>query len=247
MTVIKSISSITLTLLAAGALFTSCEADKVTYSGAERVLFADTMATYPILAEDKGFDVAVASTVTCDYDRTFGVEIVDKGSTAIENYHYRLETNNVTIKAGEGSGVVRLLANYDHFEASDSLGVVLRLIVPDQLNWESLYPTQTKVVFMKCCPFDASKWVADGGNFMLYATFPLSESSVVHRLVKAEVAPDGKHIIFKKLISDVYDITMHFDDTDPLEPTVEVLPQISFADTNYGVIYMQTDDSVDNY
>ena len=236
-----------ITLFAAGALTTGCDADRVSYSEAERIMFADTLQTCPVVPDnDAGFAVKVASTVRCDYDRTFGVEVVDAGSTAIENYHYRLAANSVTIKAGEGAAEVRLLADYDHFEASDSLGVVLRLVTPDAVKWD-MYPQQTKVVFMKCCPFDIHDWTSDGGNFILYATFPFSDSSIEKRLVKAEAMPDGRRIRFKSMLGEGFDLKMRFSTGDPLDPTVEVLPKKAFFASNYGDIYSQTDPAASSY
>ena len=69
-----------------------CHERYVTYSDAEYIMFADTMATYPVQSVDSTFKIPVVSTVTRDYDRIVGVEIIDKGSNAIEMKHYRLET-----------------------------------------------------------------------------------------------------------------------------------------------------------
>ena len=79
----------------------ACQERYVTYSDAEYVMFADTIATYPVQNDVEYFSVPVVSTVTRDYDRTFGVEIIDGGSNAIEKVHYSLKSNTVTIKAGE--------------------------------------------------------------------------------------------------------------------------------------------------
>ena len=82
------------------ALATGCKEEYKTYSDAEYVLFADTLATYAVLQDQDYFSVPVSSTVACDYDRTFGVEIIDQGSNAVEGKHYRLLSNTITIKAG---------------------------------------------------------------------------------------------------------------------------------------------------
>ena len=66
-------------------LAVSCHERYVTYSDAEYVMFADTIATYPVQQDVEWFSIPVVSTVTRDYDRTFGVEVVDKGNNAIEN------------------------------------------------------------------------------------------------------------------------------------------------------------------
>ena len=68
----------------------ACQERYVTYSDAEYVMFADTLATYPVQNDVEYFSVPVVSTVTRDYDRTFGVEIIDGGSNAIEKVHYSL-------------------------------------------------------------------------------------------------------------------------------------------------------------
>ena len=78
---------ITLAFVAALSM-TGCHESYVTYSDAEYVMFADTMAIYPIQTKggkdvngkvvDSTFVIPVVSTVIKDYDRTYGVEIIDK-------------------------------------------------------------------------------------------------------------------------------------------------------------------------
>lgn len=244
MTIKNCFSTIAFMLLATGALFTGCQADKQTYSEGERILFADTLASYPVLENETEIDIPVASTVRRDYDRTFGVEIVDQGSTAIENRHYRLTSNSVTIKAGETVANVRLQTVFDAFKAADSLGVILRLVMPDKLTWET-YSNQTKVVFRKFCQLQLEDWTADGGNYIFYATFPYE--SLTQILVKAEAMPDGERLRFKSLLGKDFDLTMRFYGEDPTDPIVEVLPQRAFFTNNYGVITAQTDVAAPNY
>ena len=111
----------------AAAVLTGCKENYVTYDDAEYVMFADTMATYPVRMDVEYFSIPVVSTVVRDYDRTFGVEVIDKGNNAIENLHYRLKSNTVTIKAGEIRADVLVHGFYDNIEATDSLGFQLRL------------------------------------------------------------------------------------------------------------------------
>ena len=86
-------------LLASG--LTSCHEQYTTYADKEYVMFADSLSTNIVLENQEYFTVAVSSTVARDYDRTFGLEVIDEGSNAIEGYHYRLLSNNVTIPAGK--------------------------------------------------------------------------------------------------------------------------------------------------
>ena len=100
--------------------------------------------------------IPVASTVACDYDRTFAVEVIDQGSNAIEGYHYRLKSNTITIPAGERTANVEVAGIYDHIQDTDSLGFKLHLVVPDQVRWTGLYAESdyTKVVLYKGCDYD---------------------------------------------------------------------------------------------
>ena len=86
---------------AAAMALSACQERYVTYEGAEYVMFADTLAVYPVMEGADQFSIPVVSTVVRDYDRTFGVEVLDKLSNAIERKHYSLESNTITIKAGE--------------------------------------------------------------------------------------------------------------------------------------------------
>lgn len=245
----KRIATIALSLLTAGVFMTGCDRDYVTYSEGERILFVDTLQTYPVTKDGDGLNVRISSTVKCDYDRTFGIEVVDKGSTAIENFHYNLSSNSVTIKAGEYAADVKVIGHYDNIEASDSIGTILRIVAPEQLNWE-MYGNQTKIVFMKSCPFSTEDFTADGGNYIFYATFPFSDSEIKKFLVKAEAMPDGERIRFKALFGDAdgrFDIIMRFKTDDLLEPKVEVLNQTAFYASNYGNVNVYTYDSGTNY
>ena len=94
------------------------------------------------------FNVPVSATVPADYDRTFGVEVIDKESNAVEGKHYKILSNTVTIKAGELSTNVAVEGIYKNMDISDSLGFALRLIIPETEQW-SLYKNEAKVVMQR--------------------------------------------------------------------------------------------------
>ena len=125
----------------------------MTYNDAEYVMFADTMAVYPVQKDVEWFPIPVVSTVVRDYYRTFGVEIIDKGNNAIEKLHYSLKSNTITINAGENRADVLVHGYYDNIESTDSLGFQLRLVMNDALEMP-IYGKDTKAVLLKSCPFD---------------------------------------------------------------------------------------------
>ena len=212
------IKYMTFAFLAAAALC-GCKERYVTYSDAEYVMFADTLATYPVQKDVEYFSIPVVSTVIVDYDRTYGVEIIDKGSNAIENLHYRLQSNTITIKAGENRADVMVHGCYDNIEATDSLGFTLQLVM-DEKYVMPLYGKQTKAVLMKSCPFDVNDFT---GYCVLTSMFLYNYNSTgsYQRLVYTEKHPtEPNMIICRNWINDGYDVTMTFNASDPMKPFV---------------------------
>ena len=98
---------------------------------------------YPVLGyahctgrteQRRSLDIPVAATEACSYDRTVAVEVIDKKSNAIEGKHYTIESNTITIKAGERAANVRIRGNYDAIAATDSLGLTLRCSTQQPTN-----------------------------------------------------------------------------------------------------------------
>ncbi|MBQ3198342.1 MAG: DUF4984 domain-containing protein [Alistipes sp.] len=206
----------------ATSMLASCAEEYVTYSDAEYVMFSETQSMNMILADDEYFGVAVASTVACDYDRTFGVEIVDKGSNAIEGKHYRLLSNSVTIPAGELATEVKVQGLYENIEPTDSLGFVLRLVMPEKLKW-SLYEDsdQTKVVMYKSCPFvreNFTGWCVV--TSLLLRDYP-GDNTSYQRLIRTEAHPTEENtVILRSCFYDGYDLTIKFHPEDAANPLV---------------------------
>lgn len=212
------IKYMTLAFLAVAALG-SCQERYVTYSDAEYVMFADTLATYPVQDTVEYFSIPVVSTVITDYDRTYGVEIIDKGSNAIENLHYRLQSNTITIKAGENRADVKVHGYYENIEATDSLGFTLQLVM-DEKYVMPLYGKQTKAVLMKSCPFDINDFT---GYCVLTSMFLYNYNATgsYQRLVYTVKHPtEPNTIICRNWINDGYDVTMTFNASDPMKPFV---------------------------
>ena len=212
------IKYMTLAFLAVAASV-GCKERYVTYSDAEYVMFADTLATYPFQDTVEYFSIPVVSTVVRDYDRTYGVEIIDKGSNAIESVHYRLQSNTITIKAGENRADVMVHGYYENIEATDSLGFTLQLVM-DEKYVMPLYGKQTKAVLMKSCTFDINDFT---GYCVLTSMFlyNYSVTGSYQRLVYTEKHPTEKDmVICRNWINDGYDVTMRFNSEDPMKPFV---------------------------
>lgn len=201
----------------------SCDEQYVTYNDAEYVMFSDALSQNMVLADGGVFSVPVASTVACDYDRTFGVEIIDEGSNAIEGVHYRLLSNTITIPAGERATAVEVQGLYDNISPTDSLGFVMRLVMPEQLKWNEVYPDsdRTKVVMYKSCPFDVNNFTGPCmlTSIFLY-NFPGTNTSY-QRLIETELHPTEENtVILRDALFDGYDLTITFHPENPANPLV---------------------------
>lgn len=211
-----------LSAMVAMTAMVACDEEYVTYSDAEYVMFAEEQSTNMVLADQEYFTVPVASTVACDYDRTFGVEVVDKGSNAIEGKHYRLLSNSVTIPAGKLAADVKVAGLYENIEPTDSLGFVLKLVMPEQLKF-NLYENsdQTKVVMYKSCPFDRNNftgWCVL--TSMLLRDYP-GDNTSYQRLIRTEAHPTEQNtVILRSAFYDGYDLTITFNPEDPANPLV---------------------------
>ena len=219
----KYIVSVLVALVAMGWM-TACDEEYTTYNGPEYVMFADTMSLHMVEADADFFTVPFSSTMACDYDRTFGVEIIDEGSNAIEGLHYRLESNTITIPAGELAADVRVKGLYENIEATDSLGFRLRLVMPEQLEWD-LYEgyNETKVIMYKACPFDINNftgWCVLTSMFL--RDYP-GENASYQRLIQTEAHPtEPNTVILRNALFDGYDLKIQFDTTDSANPLVKM-------------------------
>lgn len=214
--------------LCAGAV--SCKEQYTTYEGGEYLMFTDTLTTNAVVASGEPFKVSVSSTVARNYDRTYAVEVIDKGSNAIEGKHYRLKSNTITIPAGKLSTNVEVYGMYDNIEPTDSLGFTLQLVMRDELKWD-LYPeyNRTKVVMFKSCPFDINEW---GGtehqpkyclltSLLLYS-YPGTNTSY-QRLVRCYKHKNKENtIVMDDMFYDGYDVELTFNTENPSEPRLEV-------------------------
>ena len=179
---------------------------KTTYNGPDYVMFADTMSLFPVQNSQDYFTVPVASTVACDYDRTFAVEVDEKASNAIEKKHYVIESNTVTIKAGERAADLKIRGIYENIGKTDSLSITLRLVSNDETRWD-IYGTKTRVEMMKSCPFDLNVftgWCKVSSSF--YQNYM---NNIDFRLIQTEIDKEEENtIIMHDFFYKGYDLSL---------------------------------------
>lgn len=223
--------------LAAMAWLAGCKQENTVYSGPDYLMFSDSLYNYAVQESNEVFNVPVAATTAKDYDRNFAVEIIDKESNAVEGRHYRLEANTVTIKAGEMVGYVQVQGIYNNIEIADSIGFTLRLIVPEEEQWD-IYGTKANVVLHKVCPFDIHNF---SGYCLVTSTFLATDymQNVERRLITSDVVEGEENtVVLHGLYLDGYDSKITFDRENPLEPLTKMDKHIcGNADDVFGTVH----------
>ena len=222
-------------LMALLLIMAGCKEEHTTYKGPNYIMFSDSLYVLPVQNNEEYFDIPVAATQACTYDRTIAVEIIDKESNAIEGLHYTLMENTVTIKAGERVANVRVRGLYDNIAVTDSLGFTLRLVTEKDTQWD-MYGTDANIILRKTCPFNIYDFE---GYIVLNSTFLYDYTVVDKRLVRAEVDTEEENtIIVKDYFYDGYDVKLKFTTKDPLNPLIEMEEQVfGPTDEAFGTIY----------
>ena len=218
------------------ATFTNCEEQHTLYQGDEYIMFADTLTVLGVENSDEVFDITIAATTVSDKDRTVAVEVIDKHSNAIEGIHYAIESNTVTIKAGELTGSLRIKGIAENLSVDYDPEVMLHLIADDKYHWDLYGGDTTRVVLRKVCPFDIN---AFSGYAMITSTFLYNYVGSYNRLIETVVDPTEENtIIMKDFYYDGYDVKLRFTADDPLNPLIEMddQPLVTTGEA-FGTIY----------
>ena len=218
------------------ATFTGCHEEYTLYQGNEYIMFADTLTVLGVENSEEIFAIAIAATAVSDQDRTVAVEVVDKHSNAIEGIHYTLESNTVTIKAGELVGNLRIKGIAENLTVDYDPEIILHLITGEEHHWDLYNADTTRVVLRKVCPFDIN---AFSGYAMITSTFLYNYVGSYNRLIQTEVDPTEENtIIMKDFYYDGYDVKLRFTADDPLNPLIEMddQPLVTTGEA-FGTIY----------
>lgn len=207
-------------ILAAALAAAGCHEQRTLYNDAEYVMFASEESLKMIEQDSPSFDVEVASTVACGYDRNFGVEVLDTKSSAVEGVHYIMPSKMVTIKAGERVAKLNITARYDKLEPADTLCITFRLVMPESVKWD-LYGDETEVKMVKSCPLmmeDFTGWCVVTSSFLF--NYPGTNTSY-QRLIRTELHPAEENtVILRNFLYDGYDVSMKLHAGNPAEPRI---------------------------
>ena len=230
---------------------TGCKEEYTTYEGAQFISFSDSLYVFPVQNDEDYFEVPVVATNTCDYDRTVAVEVVYKKTNAMERRHFTVESNTLTIPAGQKEGKFRLRGFASNINPTDSLGVNLHILEEEVVLGNQRM--SANVILRKVAPLDINKFT---GYAILTSTYMEQYmKNTKHKLVFAELDKENKNtIILRDYFYNGYDVKLKFDDENILEPLIEMDTQ-KFGPTSVafgtiygdGIIYMEQLNGYDSF
>lgn len=218
------------------ASFTSCEEEHTVYDGPQYIMFADTLSVLGVENSNDYFDVYISATRVTDKNRTLAVEVIEQESSAIEGVHYEIASNTVTIKAGELATSVRIRGIYENLTIDEVPELKLRLISPEETQWNLYEGLETTVMLQKICPFDIN---AFSGYAMLTSTYLYDYVGSYNRLIETVVdTTEENTVILRDCFYDGYDIKVRFTTDDPLNPLIEMDDQpMASTGEAFGTVY----------
>jgi hypothetical protein len=219
---------------------TSCDEERTVYDGPQYIMFADTLSVLGVENSEDYFDVYISATQAMDKDLTLAVEVIEQESSAIEGVHYVIESNTVTLKAGELATSVRIRGIYENLaiDVENLPEIKLRLISPEETHWSLYEGLETKVLLQNVCPFDIN---AFSGYAMVTSTFLYNYVGSYNRLIETSVDTtdaERKTIIMHDYLYDGYDVKVRFTTDDTLNPLIEMDDQpMATTGEAFGTIY----------
>ena len=214
---------------------TACQSEHTTYEGPNYILFSAESYTLGIIDGEEWFEIPISATRPMSEDRNIGVEIIDRESSAIEGYHYTIEHSTLRIAEGKMTTAVRIKGNPDNITANEALSIKLRLVLDEAEEWD-IYGTETEVHLQKCCPVNLDAFT---GYCKLTSTWLMQYLNTDSRLARTSLSTTEENtIIVEDMYYDGYNIKLHFNTDDRLNPTIDFDEQVvGLTGEAFGTIY----------
>ena len=214
---------------------TACQSEHTTYEGPNYILFSAESYTLGIIDGEEWFEIPISATRPMSEDRNIGVEIIDRESSAIEGYHYTIEHSTLHIAEGKMTTAVRIKGNPDNITADEALSIKLRLVLDEAEEWD-IYGTETEVHLQKCCPVNLDAFT---GYCKLTSSWLMQYLNTDSRLVRTSLSTTEENtIIVEDMYYDGYNVKLHFNTDDRLNPTIDFDEQVvGLTGEAFGTIY----------
>lgn len=212
-----------------------CKDEQPTYQAPDDIQFTETEHLFGVIDNKEWFEVEISAARIAKHDRNIGVEVITSESSATENLHFNIESNTVTIPAGELTTVVRIKGIAENIDITEQPKIILELVLNEEEVNEA-YGIRTEITLQRCCPFDMDNFA---GYAKITSTWLMQYMNTDSRLVKTEVDSTTNTVIIKDMFYEGYDIRVILDDSDRLAPRVIVPSKQVLGTTGeaFGTIY----------
>jgi hypothetical protein len=212
-----------------------CKDEQPTYQAPDDIQFTETEHLFGVIDNQEWFEVEISAARIAKHDRNIGVEVITSESSATENLHFNIESNTVTIPAGELTTVVRIKGIAENIDITEQPKIILELVLNEEEVNEA-YGIRTEITLQRCCPFDMDNFA---GYAKITSTWLMQYMNTDSKLVETEVDSKSNTIIIKNMFYEGYDIRVSLDNKEPLAPRV-IVPEEQVLGTTgeaFGTIY----------
>jgi hypothetical protein len=223
-------------LLSILLLLWGCKAEETTTDIDSHIRFSEDSLILGVVDDEEWFEIPIEATATSTHDRNIGVEVIAAESSAIEDYHFTMESHTVTIKAGERFTSLRVKGHTEALAPNQKVEIKLNLIL-DEESIADEQSTEATVTLTRCCPFDINNFE---GYAVVTSTWAMQYMNMESRLVHTRVdeKEDGV-IVIEDMFYEGYDIRVKLDSDDRLNPLAELCGAQVLSSTGeaFGTIY----------
>ena len=130
---------------------------------------------------------------------------------------------------------MRIRGISENIKTNEALSIKLRLVLDEADEWD-IYGTETEVNLQKCCPVNLEAFT---GYCKLTSSWLMQYLNTDSRLVRTRLsATEENTIIIEDMFYDGYDIKLHFNTDDRLNPTIDYDAQVAgLTGEAFGTIY----------
>ena len=215
----------------------ACKADKPAVEkgnldGQVVVSFSEDSFNFGVIDSEEWFEIPISTKKALNSTKSFGVEVIASESSAVEDYHFVMESHTVTIAEGTRKATLRIKGLHEAIAPGQVLRLKLYIVNDGQEE-----VAESIITLQRCCAFDINNF---SGYAILTSTWSLEYMNTQSRLVHTHPDKDESDVVvIEDMFYENYDIRVKLHTEDRLNPLAELCgPQVlGSTGEAFGTIY----------
>ena len=207
-------------------------AEKSNLDGQVVVSFSEDSFNFGVIDSEEWFEIPISTKKALNSTKSFGVEVIASESSAVEDYHFVMESHTVTIAEGTRKAALRIKGLHEAIAPGQVLRLKLQLVNDGQEE-----VAESIITLQRCCAFDINNF---SGYAVVTSQWSMEYMNRDSHLVHTHVDEKEENVI---VIEDFFyegcDIRVKLNTEDRLNPTAELYGAQVIGSTGeaFGTIY----------